>query len=139
MPHSRDGLGLWLPGPPFGNVLVIATLSILLSIISSGKMGKHVKACFSSTVSAFQSLVLAASSVVRSVLYACWKHSTSRPFGSPWIRIRRILKPCARGYHTIPHRCEKQQQHLSTSPSHHVVALSSSQKRFSWFATHFQP
>ena len=54
--HSRDGLGLWLPGAPFWQFLVIARLSIWLSINSSGKIRKHVKNCFQSTVSAFQSL-----------------------------------------------------------------------------------
>ena len=43
---------------PFSQFWVIATLSIWLSIISSGKIRKHVQDFFSSTVSAFQSLCL---------------------------------------------------------------------------------
>ena len=39
---------------PFWQFLAIARLSIWLSINSSGKIRKHVKECFSSTVSAFQ-------------------------------------------------------------------------------------
>ena len=37
-----------------------------------------------------------------------------------------------------PIGCEKQ-QHLSTSPSNHVIALSSSPYRFPWFGQHFRP
>ena len=53
--HSRDGLGLWLPGAPFWQFLVIARLSIWLSINSSGRIRKHAKDCFSSTVIGFGS------------------------------------------------------------------------------------
>ena len=79
MRHSRDGLGLWLPGSPFWRLLVIAT--IWWSINSSGKIKKHVKEerlflkhslCFPEPV-AWQ--VLAASSVFRSAY--------SRPLRAP--------------------------------------------------------
>lgn len=61
----------------------------------------------------------------------------SRPFGSTWVHIQRIQKQYARSYYTIPNRCRK--QHLSTSPSNHVIAVSSSLYRFPWFATYVQP
>ena len=51
--HSRDGLGLWLPGPL---LVIFARLSIGCSINSSCKIRTYVKDCFSSTVSAFQNL-----------------------------------------------------------------------------------
>ena len=48
--------------------------------------------------------------------------STCRPLGSHWIHIGQILKQCIRGCYTIT-KCIEQQQHLSTSPSNHVIAF----------------
>ena len=85
--HSRDGLGLWLPGAPFGNFWlqhVIARFSIWLSINSSGKIRKHVKDCFSSTVSAFQNLRRDRfwQQVLWSEVRALDLGTSSRPFGA---------------------------------------------------------
>ena len=85
--HSRDGLGLWLPGAPFGNFWlshVIARLSIWLSINSSGKIRKHVKDCLSSTISAFQNLCRDRfwQQVLWSEVRALDLGTSSRPFGA---------------------------------------------------------
>ena len=48
--HSKDGLGLRLPGAPFGNFWVSLGTGIDFAI------EKHVTNCFQSTVSAFQGL-----------------------------------------------------------------------------------
>ena len=54
------------------------------------------------------------------------------------IHIQRILKQCTWGFYTIPNGCAKQ-QHLSTSPSNHTIASSSSPHCFPWFGQHFPP
>ena len=69
---------------PSWQFLVIARLSVCLSINSSGKIRKHVKDCFSSTVSAFQNL-----RPDRFWLQVLWSEvrtldlgASSRPFGA---------------------------------------------------------
>ena len=69
---------------PFWQFLVIARLSIWLSINSSGKIRKHVKDCFSSTVSAFQNLRRDRfwQQVLWSEVRALDLGTSSRPFGA---------------------------------------------------------
>ena len=109
--HSRDGLGLWLgcPGPLLA-IFGYRRLLMWLSINSSGKIRKHVKDCFSSTVSAFQNLrrdrfwqQVLWSEGACSRLGTSWSSyrpfgGTCRPFGSHLIHTWRILKKCIRGY-----------------------------------------
>ena len=99
------------------------------------------KDCFSSTVSAFQSLsrdrfwqqVLF--SEVRTPGLCEHRQAFLEPLGShptktKTMQMRLLYNPTWLG---------RKQQHLSTSQSNHVIALSSSPYRFPWFGQHFPP
>ena len=137
---------------PFWHFLVTARFSIWWSINSSGKIRKHVKDCFSSTVSAFQNLRhdrfwqqvlwsevraldLGTRSRLLEQLPGFWEHLQAfwEPLDSHLTKIKTMHM---RLYYVIPNGCEKEQQ-LSTSPSNHVIALGSSLYRFPWFRQHF--
>ena len=133
--HSRDGLGLWLPGAPFGNFWlshVIARLSIWLSINSSGKIRKHVKDGFSSTVSPFQNLcrdrfwqqvlwsevsaldLLGRAPGLLEQLSAFWEHLQAfwEPVDSHLTTTKTVH---TRLYYVIPNGCEKRKKTTTTT------------------------
>ena len=109
--------------------LVIATFSIWLSVISSGKIRKNWK-----IVSQAQSL-LSRSCVMtgfgskfssqKCVLYTLWEHLWA--FSGPLDSHRTKTK-------TMHTRSPKR---LRKTPSNHVIAVSRSPYRFPWFATTF--
>ena len=117
----------WVSGCP-GPLLAIFgyryVIDLVIDKINHLVKSGNVKDCFSRTVSAFQCLCRdrfwQQSSVVRSA-YSRPFGSTSKPLGSPWIHIRRLLKQCMWGYDTIPQVAARSN---NTFQLHYQVTLS---------------